>query len=156
MSLRKRVHYDERDSPYDPDNEEDVDNDEKKQQHRTSKKQKIQSDKPPSLRVQLNALTVPVLKDILRFNHQNPFGNKSELISRILYLVKHGGYPRCPRCKFGRLKRRLHRRKDESKFYCPGYPSGFREGDSFIRCNYSTDACEKETFVFYESLNLIV
>lgn len=121
-----------------------------------TKQSKTQSDKPPSVRVQLNALTVPTLKNILRFNHQNPFGRKAELVTRILYLLKHGGYPRCPECKYGRLKPRLHRRKGQSKFYCPGYPSGFREGDSFIYCNYTTETCEKEPFVFHHSLNIIV
>ncbi|CAF0885736.1 unnamed protein product [Adineta ricciae] len=121
-----------------------------------TKKLKTQPDKPPSVRVQLNALKLPTLKNILRFNHQNPFGNKAKLVVRILYLLKHGGYPRCPKCKYGRLKRRLHRRKDQSKFYCPGYPSGFREGDSFIHCNYTTETCEKESFVFDHSLNIIV
>jgi hypothetical protein len=112
--------------------------------------------KPPSLRVQLSALTVPVLKNILRFNHQNPFGNKPDLISRILYLVKHDGYPRCPKCHSGRLKARLHRRKDQSKFYCPGFPDGFRAPASFYRCDYRTDECQKETFVFPAHLNLIL
>jgi len=115
-------------------------------------KQKIK--KSPSLRAQLSGLTVPVLKNILRFNHQNPFGNKPELLSRIVYLVKHGGYPRCPKCLNGRLKARLHRRKDQSKYYCPGYPMGFRAPASYHQCDYVTDECEKEIFIFPPTLNL--
>ncbi len=111
--------------------------------------------KSPSLRMQLRVLTVPVLQNILRFNHQNPFGNKPDLISRILYLVQHGGYPKCPKCDQGRLKARLHRRKDQSKYYCPGFPLGFRAGSSSYRyCDYKTDECEKETFRFPPELNL--
>jgi len=119
-----------------------------------SKKQKKAVAKPPSLRVQLNSLTIPVLKDILRLNHQNPFGNKANLISRIIYLIQHGGYPRCQKCKFGRLKIRVHRRKNQSKFYCPGYPIGFRGPSSFHRCDYVADTCNKETFVLPAALNL--
>ncbi len=88
----------------------------------------------------MSVLTVPVLKNILRFNHQNPFENKSELLSRIIYLVKHDGYPRCP--------------KDQSKYYCPGYPIGFRAPASYHQCDYVTDECEKESFNFSSTLNL--
>jgi len=116
------------------------------------KKQK--TNKSPSLRAQLSLLTIPVLKDILRFNHQNPFGNKPELLSRIVYLVKHGGYPECPKCPNGRLKARLHRRKNQSKYYCPGYPTSFRARTSYHQCDYVTDECEKETFHFPPTLNL--
>ncbi|CAF1290993.1 unnamed protein product [Rotaria sordida] len=144
---------DKEDLPYELD-DDDTDSDYETHMP-ASKKSKKGAPKPLSLRVQLNALTVPVLKNILRSNHQNPFGNKAELISRIIYLVRHGGYPRCPKCKFGRLKKSLHRRKNQSKFYCPGFPTGFREGDSFYRCNYVTDTCEKETFVLAAALNLI-
>ena len=125
----------------------------------TSKKRRETNErkkKPPSLRVQLRGLTIPTLKNILRFNHQNPFGNKSNLILRILYLVEHGGYPKCPKCLQGRLKLRLHRRKNQSKYYCPGYPLGFRAGsNNYHYCDYTTDDCEKETFVFPPELNLI-
>jgi transposase-like protein len=110
--------------------------------------------KSPSLRVQLRVLTVPVLKNILRFNHQNPFGNKPVLISRILYLVQHGGYPKCPKCTQGRLKARLHRRKDQSKYFCPGFPLGFRGPCAYHYCDYKTDECEKETFRFPPELHL--
>ncbi|CAF4123863.1 unnamed protein product, partial [Adineta steineri] len=39
----------------------------------------------------------------------------------------------CSKCKSGRLKIRLHPRKNQSKFYCPDFPIGFREGDSFYQ-----------------------
>ncbi|CAF0727818.1 unnamed protein product [Didymodactylos carnosus] len=104
--------------------------------------------KPPSIRSQLNLLTVPILKQILRYNHQNPFGIKQVLLTRISYLVKNGGYPPCPKCKYGRLKLRKPRKTTETKYYCPGFPSGFGEGDSFIRCNYETDDCTKTNFNF--------
>ena len=109
-----------------------------------------------SLRAQLSLLTVPVLKDILRFNHQNPFGNKSELLSRIVYLSKHGAYPDCPKCQQGRLKLRLHRRKNQSKYYCPGFPVSFRALAQYHHCDYVTDECEKIPFDFPETLNLIL
>ena len=112
--------------------------------------------KKKSLRVQLSVWTVPVLKNILRFNHQNPFGNRSELVSRIVYLSKNGAYPACPKCHLGRLKIRLHRRKDQSKYYCPGFPTSFRAPASFHRCDYVTDECEKISFDFPENLNLVV
>jgi hypothetical protein len=111
-------------------------------------------DKKKSLRAQLSVLSVPVLKNILRFNHQNPFGNKPELLTRIVYLVKHGGYPRCPKCFQGRLKARLHRRKNQSKYYCPGYPLSFRALAKYHQCDYVTDECEKEIFQFSPTLNL--
>ncbi|CAF1188075.1 unnamed protein product [Adineta steineri] len=150
MSLKRN--HNEEDLPYDPD---DDDNDDSDDEHvPLSKKQK--KSKPPSLRVQLNVLTIPILKNILRSNHQNPFGNKGELISRIIYLVRNGGYPSCPECKSGRLKIRLHRRKNQSKFYCPGFPTGFREGDSFYQCDYVTDTCNKQTFILPSNLNLII
>ena len=122
----------------------------------TFSKVEVRGQKTPSLRVQLNLLTIPVLKNILRLNHQNPFGNKSELITRIVYLEKHGGYPSCPKCLNGRLKFRLHRRKGQSKYYCPGYPMGFRAGTSYHQCDYVTDDCEKIPFHFPPTLNLIV
>ncbi len=75
--------------------------------------EKRKSKSSSSLRVQLSLLTIPILKDILRFNHQNSFGNKSELLSRIVYLSKHDAYPNCPKCIQGRLKLRLHRRKNQ-------------------------------------------
>ncbi|CAF4288126.1 unnamed protein product, partial [Adineta steineri] len=53
------------------------------------------------------------------------------------------GYTPCPKCKSGRLKIRLHRCKNQSKFYCPGFPIGFREGHSFYQCDYITDTCNK-------------
>lgn len=109
--------------------------------------------KAPSLRAQLNRLTVVQLKDILRSNHQNPFGRKAELLTRIVYLVKHGGYPSCPKCSYGRLKVRLYRRKGESKYYCPGYPVDFRVA-SYYRCDYVTDQCEKETFEIPSKYNI--
>lgn len=119
--------------------------------HRNSNK-----NKSPSLRTQLSLLTVPILKNILRFNHQNPFGNKSELLTRIVYLVKHGAYPNCPKCLQGRLKIRLHRRKNQSKYYCPGYPISFRAPASYHQCDYVTDECEKDIFHFPSTLNIIL
>lgn len=113
-------------------------------------------EKKKSIRVQLNGLTVPVLKDILRSNHQNPFGTKLVLVERIVYLAKNGAYPDCPKCQRGRLKFRRHRRKDQSKYYCPGYPTNFRSPASYHRCDYVTDECEKIRFVLPERLNLIV
>jgi hypothetical protein len=110
--------------------------------------------KSPSLRAQLSLLTIPVLKNILRLNNQNPFGNKSELLTRIVYLSKHGGYPSCPKCLNGRLKARLHRRKNQSKYYCPGFPIGFRGPVSYHQCDYVTDECEKVPFHFPSTLNL--
>jgi hypothetical protein len=117
---------------------------------------KFKEKKTSSLRSQLSLLTIPVLKNILRLNHQNPFGNKPELLTRIVYLSKHGAYPSCPKCIQGRLKLRVHRRKDQSKYYCPGYPIGFRAGSSYHQCDYITDECEKISFHFPSTLNLIV
>ncbi|CAF1399087.1 unnamed protein product [Rotaria sordida] len=91
---------DKEDLPYESDDDDDADSDYETHMP-ASKKSKKGAPKPLSLRVQLNALTVPVLKNILRSNHQNPFGNKAELISRIIYLVRHGGYPRCPKYSIG-------------------------------------------------------
>ncbi|CAF2720793.1 unnamed protein product [Rotaria sp. Silwood2] len=121
----------------------------KKQKNISTKKIKL-----PSLRVQLSAMTVRLLKNILRFNHQNPFGNKPELLSRIVYMAKYGAYPKCPKCIKGRLKPRLHRRKNQSKYYCPGFPIGFRGPASYYRCDYVTDECKKEKFRFASTLNL--
>ncbi len=117
-------------------------------------KKRVMKKTTPSVRAQLSLLTVAELKNILRLNHQNPFGNKSELLSRIVFLAKHGGYPRCPKCIEGRLKARLHRRKNQSKYYCPGYPIGFRAPASYHQCDYVTDACDKEPFHFPPTLNL--
>ncbi|CAF0860772.1 unnamed protein product [Rotaria sordida] len=121
----------------------------KKQKTITTKKSKS-----PSLRIQLSAMTIPVLKNILRFNHQNPFGNKSDLLSRIIYMVGHGIYPRCPKCTRGRLKPRLHRRKNQSKYYCPGFPNSFRAPASYHQCDHVIDECKKEKFRFPSNLNL--
>ncbi|CAF0727828.1 unnamed protein product [Rotaria sp. Silwood1] len=123
---------------------------------RTTKHKKIttKKTKPPSLRVQLSSMKVPVLKNILRFNHQNPFGNKPDLLSRIIYMVKHGAYPKCPKCIKGRIKPRLHRRKNQSKYYCPGFPINFRAPSSYYQCDYVTDECEKEKFRFPSNLNI--
>jgi hypothetical protein len=116
----------------------------------------ITKTKSPPLRGQLSVLTLPVLKNILRFNHQNPFGNKPDLLSRIVYLTKNGCYPSCPKCLTGRLKARLHRRKDQSKYYCPGYPLSFRAPASYHRCDYVTDECNKETFHFPPVYNITI
>lgn len=110
----------------------------------------------PSLRAQLSSLNVPVLKSILRRNHQNPFGNKADLLSRIVQLVKHGGYPACPKCVRGRIKLRLHRRKNQSKYYCPGYPLSFRGPAAFSKCDYVTDECPKKPFHIPAHLHITV
>ena len=123
---------------------------------RVKKKKRTTKATAPSLRAQLSLLNVPVLKNILRQNHQNPFRNKADLLSRIVHLVKHGGYPACPKCVQGRIKLRLHRRKNQSKYYCPGFPLGFRGPASFSKCDYVTDECAKEPFHIPADLHIKV
>lgn len=117
-------------------------------------KKSIKNAKKPSLRVQLNFLTVSTLKGILRYNDQSGFGNKPDLISRITYMFKNGTYPRCPQCHGGRVKPRPYRRKNQSKYYCPGYPCAFRGPFGYHDCNYETDDCKREKIRFPPLLNI--
>lgn len=129
------------------------------EQSLTNKKQKKESEtkaKPPSLRVKLRNLTVPELRSILRFNDQSTFGNKSDLILRILYMVKHGSYPRCPKCRGGRIKPRRYRRKNELKYYCPGFPCPGFGPTAYHDCDYETDENNAKLFLFPTNFNLTV
>jgi len=78
-------------------------------------------------RNELEALSVPDLKERLKLNEQILSGNKKELIDRIAECAVNGGLPKCPKCGGGRLK------TNKSGYTCPGY----YDDDEFKTCDYT-------------------
>lgn len=78
-------------------------------------------------------LTVPQLKDYLRFNRQVIGGTKSELLLRCCVGEAIGCLPRCPVCNSGGNDRRSSLRQTGMNIFCAGY---YEEGVGRMDCGF--------------------
>jgi len=84
---------------------------------------------------ELNAMSIPDLKDRLKENDQVVGkANKNDLITRIAACIVEGCFPRCPKCFGGKLKEAT-----DGTYFCPG---AF-DDDKFAFCSYKADTSDR-------------
>jgi len=127
--------------PDDDDDDEDVEEEEEDDEEEWSSRRRKRLKTPKAAtpkkgvlaslseqqRTELDALSVPELKERLRANDQLLKGNRNDLAERIADCILNGGMPRCPKCFGGKLKI-----GSGGSYFCPGS----YDDDQFVHCNF--------------------